>query len=256
MNRAHQYVNTLLENLPLHELGSTENREVFEKIRERLTNASDLGAELKTLYRVNSFSQFALSLLWIADQVERNPALLEPRPEDETLVLSAFQNAVMEGSEAVETPQAESAEAQPAGFEETPGAEMAPLFEQGAVSEMAGSTDDRDQQFAALLERFVEAVQSGSDDRGPLLDELLGVCSQAAAPESGAADDFRELAQLLSEFLQYISENQYLDDVRVMNITSNITDPVLQWAKALPEERAGLLESGSSMLRDFRSLFE
>ncbi|MBI3580190.1 MAG: hypothetical protein HY089_12365 [Ignavibacteriales bacterium] len=47
-----------------------------------------------------------------------------------------------------------------------------------------------------------------------------------------------------------------MDDVRVMNILSNVSSPVSQWANAAPEARGGLLEDGLGPLRDFKSLFE
>lgn len=240
----------------MHELGPEENREVFESIRNKLTNASDLDRELKTLYKVSNFSQFALNLLWISSQVEQDPSKLEPTAEDETLVLAAFQNALGVQEILAETPAEEISEGEPQAPVESSAPEVEQEMEPVGIGEMAGSVEDQAQRLAELMEKFVEAVQSGAGERDQLLQELLSFCAAIVVPESGAADDLREFAQLLIDFLQYISDNQILEDVRVMNITSNITDPVLQWAKASPDERAGLLEGGSSILRDFKSIFE
>jgi len=55
-------------------------------------------------------------------------------------------------------------------------------------------------------------------------------------------DDYRQFCQMLVEFLQYITNNQFLDDVRVMNIVSNIQDPFTQWTRNEPENRSGMLD--------------
>ena len=47
-----------------------------------------------------------------------------------------------------------------------------------------------------------------------------------------------------------------MDDVRVMNILSNIQDPFAQWARSKPEEQSGLLDSTNDILRDFKTMFE
>jgi hypothetical protein len=71
-----------------------------------------------------------------------------------------------------------------------------------------------------------------------------------------ATDDYKQFCKMLIEFLEYISNNQYLDDVRVMNILSNIQDPFAQWARSIPNKRAGILGSVNDTLRDFKTMFE
>jgi hypothetical protein len=58
------------------------------------------------------------------------------------------------------------------------------------------------------------------------------------------------------EFLKYITENGFMEDVRVMNILSNVSGPVTSWAQAPPDGRAGVLAEGTEILRSFKSLFE
>jgi hypothetical protein len=47
-----------------------------------------------------------------------------------------------------------------------------------------------------------------------------------------------------------------MDDVRVMNILSNVSSPVSSWAQAAPDGREGILAEGTEILRTFKSLFE
>ncbi|MGH2569189.1 MAG: hypothetical protein ACRDGA_12700, partial [Bacteroidota bacterium] len=102
MSRSKQYVVSLLDNVPITELTAFEHRSSFEQIRERLSGSDDVEQELKTLYRVNNFSDFALNLLWIANKAERDSSMLESTPEEQTLILSAFRKAVGEAGEIAE----------------------------------------------------------------------------------------------------------------------------------------------------------
>jgi hypothetical protein len=123
---------------------------------------------------------------------------------------------------------------------------------------MGGSTTmgiEQERGFANLLERLLESVQSGNDDRTILLSNVLGECN-AVLTAGSTPEDYKQFCQLLVEFLQYISDNQYLDDIRVMNIVSNIQDPVNQWARSEQNNRTGLLDPAIEILRDFRTMFE
>jgi len=228
MTQAQEVVQSLLSHVPVEELSSDEERAVYEKVKERLASASDLNAELRSLYRVKSFSDFALCLMWIAERAERNPLMLAASPEDETLVFSSFRRALGEGV---------SAEAIAAAPTEPPA---------------VGSGDPAG--FSFLIEQFAERVQSGDESRTVLLDNLVKECNAVVAGEY--APDHKEFCGLLAEFLSYVSENQLLDDIRVLNILANIPSPVAQWASAAPGARAGLLEEATSVLQDFRSHFE
>lgn len=228
MTQAQEVVQDLLNRVPVDELSSDEQRAVFEKVKERLASASDLSAELRSLYQVKNFSDFALCLMWIAERAERNPLMLAASPEDETLVFSCFRRALGEGL---------STEAVAAAPTMPPAA---------GVGDPAG--------FAFLIEQFAERVQSGDESRLVLLDNLVKECGGVVAGEY--APDQKEFCSLLVDFLNYVSENELLDDIRVLNILANIPSPVAQWASAAPDARTGLLEEATSVLRDFRSHFE
>ncbi|MBI3788712.1 MAG: hypothetical protein HY276_10720 [Ignavibacteriales bacterium] len=244
MSRSQEIIQSLLNNVPLGLLASDEHRAAFDKIKNQLAASSDFDGELKKLYKVNDFSNFALSLMWLAKQVEENPLFLEANPEDEQRVFAAFCAAVGEESGFATTSTSSPFESSTAAAPET------------AISSPAGSPATGDEKgFAQLLEKFVETMQSGDDSRMGLLQQVLAECSVVA---SGAdfPDDYKEYCNLMTEFLNYISGNQLMDDVRVMNILSNVSSPVSQWANAAPEARGGLLEDGLGPLRDFKSLFE
>ncbi len=61
---------------------------------------------------------------------------------------------------------------------------------------------------------------------------------------------------MLIEFLTYIETNQYIDDVRVMNIVTNVQEPYTLWSKTPPDQRSGILDPAIEMLRDFKVMFE
>jgi len=98
-------------------------------------------------------------------------------------------------------------------------------------------------------------VQSGNDDRTKLLSDIINECNRVLAAGS-AVEDYKHFCKLLIEFLEYISNNQYLDDVRVMNILSNIQDPFAQWARSTPDNRTGVLDAVNETLREFKTMFE
>jgi hypothetical protein len=347
MSRSKQYLSTLLDQIPLSELESFESRAVFEKIKERISESDDIPSELKSLYRVQHFSDFALSLLWISERVESNPTMLEPSEEEQSLVLRNFQKALGEATEsapqemasepilaeATVLPESEPMPAQeedpfaalhadagvttdePQAFpSSTQGPEPEATVEEdpfAALHAAAGVTTDEPQaflsstqepeatveedpfavlrseaepveeespfapsespsmpqpeamegigspeeQFAKLVERTVESIQSGSEERDRLVQQLIGVCTETIADES-KPEDQRMFCQHVSEFLAYITENQLLDDIRVMNLISNLTDPVAEWARADEASRAGRLDPAIDDLRDFKSRFE
>jgi hypothetical protein len=231
MTQAQEVVQSLLSNVPVEEFSTDEQRAVFKKVRERLTCASDLNEELRSLYRVKNFSEFALCLMWIVERVERNPLMLAASPEDETLVSSSFRRALSEGLTAE---AGVGAPTEPAGTAQL------------SAVDPAG--------FSFLIEQFAEAVQGGDESRAVLLENVVRECNAVVAGDY--AEDHKGFCGLLADFLSYISENQLLDDIRVLNILANIPTPIAQWANAAPDERAGLLEEATDVLRDFRSHFE
>jgi hypothetical protein len=349
MSRSKQYIASLLDAVPVTELADFEQRSVFDQIKERLSNSDDIQTELKTLFRVRNFSDFALGLLWISDRVEKDPTMLESSPNEQTLILSAFRKAVGDGGDGfdaapapaifepaaempsgfgpeptveapsafpsepetvsgfpsdfgassettAETPSAfgpelggmadfpsapspEPASDFPSALSPEPAADFASPLSPEPVSDFPGLTPELEPmmapppppaasstpapgegsaevQFAQLIEKFVEAMQNGSDDREPLKGEVLSACAAVLADGSGAQDDQKNFCTVLTEFVTYISDNQYMDDIRVMNLCSNVTDPVWEWARADAASRAGMMDAAYDVLREYKSLFE
>jgi hypothetical protein len=263
MSKAQNYISVLLERLPKWELTSYDHQTSLDKLRDRISSAPDLKQELTQLYRVKGFSDFALSLMWIIDKVEKGSTLEESTLAEETLVFSYFRQAVG----ATPPPAQEAAPASiPFGPPPSFGSAQpaAPVPEMDSIWGMAAKAaqaanlspaQEQERNFSSLLERFLEAVQSGNDNKTTLLSEVSNECSRVLGGDP-VSQDYQTFCQLLSVFLQYVTENQYLDDVRVMNILSNVQDPFAQWARSEPQNRAGLLDQSIDILRDFKAMFE
>ena len=277
MNRTQKYISLLLERLPKYELRSYEHQKNLDRIRDRISSAPDMHEELLYLYRVKGCGDFALSLMWIADKVEKDSSKEESTIDEETIVFSKFRQAMgdvspsdqgsefggpimdLPGLQGFPPPPMSPPESKPVQASEPP---VSTIF--GASAQIpdvtqptsGGSTANSEQErgFAVLLEQFLESVQSGNDDRTKLSSDIVNECNRVLANGS-AAEDYKQFCRLVTEFLQYISDNQYLDDVRVMNILSNIQDPFAQWARST-SDRTGLLDPVNDILRDFKTMFE
>lgn len=224
MTQTNEVVRTLFANFPVAELGSDEQRQVFDHLKTRFGQIPDAAAELKNLYKVKGFSDFAAVMMWILERAQKDPQLAATSPEDETLLLSTFRRAMGEH-----------------------GIPSSSLTDGGS-----GANDEKD--LASQLERFSEAVQSGIEGRGAQLESLFNNCEEIASRDADA--DFKQFAALMAEFLKYIAESELLDDVRVINIVSNISSSVSQWAVSPSDARHRLMEEALGMLRDFRTHFE
>ena len=262
MDRNQVYLTNLLEKVPKWELSDPQQQEAFDKIRLSLSNASDLQNQLRTLYKVTNFSDFALALLWIVEKIERDPSKLESTLEEESFVLGLLKTAF--GGSPAETTVVEDAfgfnAPQPEAPEPTePVAatvESVPPEGSGIPAPESGASAGGDEQsFALTLEKLLEAVQGGSEDRTALLDDLTNQAEGIVA--SGDTDsEYKTFCGYLIEFLKYVSSNDLFDDIRVMNLLSNVFDPFSQWVKVDPGARTGLLEQPIETLRDFKALFE
>jgi hypothetical protein len=233
MTQSNDILSALLGNFPVAELSSGEAQRVFGSIKARLTDAPDVGEELKNLYRVKGFSDFAMGLMWMVDRAEKNPGQVSIGPEDETLLLSSFRKAMEEVA-----PQAANA---------IPVQDLSQAGGRGA-----GGSDPRG--LVDLVEQFTEAVQSGSPGTRTLLEDLASRCDDHV--QQGGAPDVVEFAARFGVFLKYISERELFDDVRVINILSNVSSTVSSWANTPADAQSGLLEEALSILRDFKTHFE
>jgi hypothetical protein len=284
MNRSQKYISVLLERLPKWELRSYDHQTCLDQIRDRITSASDIQTELNSLYRVKGFAEFALSLMWIVDKVEKDTTMDESTLAEETLVFEKLRFALGDttalSQEAASTPETtdlpsstefESSSAMQEPFNEpkpSPNIAATPdvlLDSWGKEPQASAETPSMDNStilgadqilsFSTLLERLLESIQSGNDDRTTLLTDVINECNTVLAAKS-VPEDYSQFCNLFVEFLQYISDNQFLDDIRVMNIVSNIQGPVSQWAQSEQDNRAGLLDPAIDILRDYKAMFE
>jgi len=233
MTDTNEILRTLLSNFPAGELPVGEPQRLFGQIRARLDQAPDASEELKNLYKVSGFSDFAMGLMWMVDRAQKNPGQISIGPEDETLLLSSFRKAIG---------------ARLAAESETPAEPAAPVSESVIGSELDV------QAFAGQVEQLAEAVQSGSGGTQMLLEDLLVECESVTS--RGGDSDVVGFASMFSDFMKYISEKELFDDVRVINILSNVSSTVSQWANTPADGRAGILEEALNLLRDFKTHFE
>jgi len=281
MTRAQQYVSSLMENVSEGLIASDDHRITFAKIREKLADTEDFENELRSLYKVQGLSEFALSLMWVAERVEADPTKIDYDVEEQGLVVERYREAVGDAAAAplgdlptpepfAETPvepQEEIAQPEPVVEETTaPAVEETPEMPTHLQMETPGHIAESEKAvyappsgvdqstFGPLIERFVEAMQSGSEERDGLHSQVLAEANALAASGSGAPADLQEFCQYLIEFLTYIHDNDFMDDVRVMNILSNVSSPVTSWAQG--GGGAGLLDEGIEILKTFKSLFE
>lgn len=267
MTRAQQYIDILLDHIPKWELQDYEHREIYDKIKNLLITTENLREKLKELYKVKGYADFALSLLWITDKVENDESLQHPTREEEELVFRCFRKAV--GEEETSIPPSESEPLSEQLTSSVSEEHVLPLQEISNVP--SSSTDDiwgwtqepsidskkgvsKEEDFARLLEQFLEAVQSGSDNRFALLGNLRQHCQAMRVAESDPVA--LEFYTNLHDFLEYVEMNQYVDDIRVINLTANIQEPYTTWVKASPELRVGILEPATEILRNFKEMFE
>jgi len=268
MSRTQHYISVLLERLPKWELRSYEHQTSLDRLRDRISSAPDLREELQRLYKVKGFSDFSLCLLWIADKVERDPSLEESTLDEETLVFSLFRKAMgivpaqPQEAPAEEPPQEtfasggyEPAPPEPAVEAPAP-EEPSPRFaETASPAGESAAGDEHETRLARLLEQFLESVQSGNEDRRSLMADVLEESNRILAANS-PREELNLFCRQLLEFIEYISSNQYLDDIRVMNILSNIQDPFTQWTRTDPSARAGVLDQANEILANFKTMFE
>jgi len=110
--------------------------------------------------------------------------------------------------------------------------------------------------FPQLLEKFVIATQAGVDDRTRLLEKVMNMAGEIGRPDSDYSSDLQDFCSKLVEFLSYARRNEFMDDVRTMNILATVSDSMASWSAASIESRAGLLSDGIKTLSDAQSHFE
>ncbi len=175
-----------------------------------------------------------------------------PAPETGTMVdaptMEASPDAMAETPSASESVTTDDSESAGSTDEEPGGGPIMPMEDDD------GGTSDQE-IYGRLLERFLEAVQSGGDDRSELLGRLRAN-HRAIQSDTTVPEEYQRYAGLMEDFLGYIDEHQLLDDVRVMNLVTNLQEPFGQWLSTDEANRPGILDQCVEMHRDFRTMFE
>ena len=257
----------MLHRLPKWELSLYEHQTTLDKIRERLASTNNLQEELRRLYTVKDYSEFAMSLIWMAEKVERNAEKYDSTPEEDELVFSLYRKAVGEGLAPTLPPTFEFT--LPAQEQTTTSPVVAEPKQNdsiwGDLTSFSNTVQEQPmavpaasspvKSFSALLDQVLQAIQSGADDRSSLLDTLIAECKNILA-DANTPEECRSFCQPLQEFLDYVVADELIDDIRVMNIISNIQGPFAQWEQADSGNRAGILDGAIEILQDFRTMFE
>ncbi len=257
MTHVQTVVETLFDRFPPQELGGGPERDQFERLRASLSDSQEWQGTLRRLYQAEQCDELALGLMWITERLEADPDRSEPGADEEDVFFRALRKGLglpqagfgdLQSFDEVETSPSETSPEPPTvDFAPEPSASA------GGGMEVEGTSDP--DIFGRLLERFLESVQSGSDDRAEILERLRASCAVIRSdPSSGA--EYQRYAELVEDFLGYINEHQLLDDVRVMNLVTNIQEPFGQWLSTPENERSGILDQGFDTHKDFRTMFE
>jgi hypothetical protein len=268
MTHIRTVVKTLFEKFPPQDLSGGPERDQFDRLRSTLTESQEWMATLRRLYQAEQCDELALSLMWITDRLEAEPDRRELGPEEEDVFFRGLRRGLglpqagfgdLFGQPAI--PAASMDDLSPASedvasliAETSPETGPVPIASIAGGGDEAEGTADPD-IFGRLMERFLEAVQSGSDDRIPVLARLQASCS-AIRSDASSGEEFQRYAELVNDFLGYIDQHQLLDDVRVMNLVTNIQEPYGQWLSTPEGDRAGILDQCHEMHKDFRMMFE
>jgi hypothetical protein len=256
MSRSKDYIGRLLDGIPKWDLPLVEHREAFSSIQDKLLSAEDITSELKNLYTVREYSDFALSLLWIADKVERNPALVDATEDEQSLVLNMFRRAVDVSLRDLvsDSPFVADTDSKEDGIPAQVAGEPPSLTQTEIPLTLDASFGGDPTEFGKLFDKLTEAVQTGSDTRLNHIARIIQECKIVAAGDFPS--EYKQLGEILSEFLEYVTSNQFLDDIRVMNLVQNVQDPISQWSNADPSNREGILTQALQVLQDYKQMFE
>ncbi len=272
MTHVQTVVETLFDRFPPQELGGGPERDQFERLRASLSDSQEWQGTLRRLYQAEQCDELALGLMWITERLEADPDRREPGADEEDVFFRALRKGLglpQAGFGDLMEPSASSsveATYEPESFQEvvSPPAEVSPepsvaeiaqdpSVPAGGETEVVGTSDP--DIFGRLLERFLEAVQSGTDERAEILERLRASCA-VIRTDTSSGEEYQRYAELVNDFLGYINEHQLLDDVRVMNLVTNIQEPFGQWLSTPEDERSGILDQGFDMHKDFRTMFE
>ncbi len=205
MSGAQSYIVRLLRKVEswLGEHGHPSEASKVGKVIQKIAQADEIHGALCTLYRVDRFDQFSLSLMWFLDKAERGDLALDNGVMDHQaeilglLLVDAYRNGHVEGLPA------------------------APK----TLPDQVESLYDSLHRFGRVVEElkrnsFEGGTFSGIPDSQlyKILNELVSLreCASAAAK-----DDVVQFASACSGFVQHVLDLALLHDVRIVNLLDN-----------------------------------
>jgi hypothetical protein len=274
MSQSHEYLNALLDNVSRAETLDPSLQSMFGAIKTKLARTSNISAELRRLYKVRNQSEFALGLMWIVNRAETDSSMLVPSPDDEFFIENLFRQGntqedvgqsyeptIPEPQEAVaETiPTAPSAASDMYEFP-PPEPTVMPSDQQSFSTGEQQSGEASSEAsgvfitvaFPGAFEKFVIAIQGGDENRSALLEELRNECQHVSGNDLTTIS----FSKALTEFLTYIQQNDYLDDVRVMNLVSNLSDSISRGATAGASTQPGFIMEAYDVIKNYKTMFE
>ena len=255
MTPQQQYLDALLDAISSEPFPSEDQRDMLQRLKEHFAKTSDITGELKRLYRVEPFSELAMSLMWVGQNAEQDAGRSEPTPDEQYFVSLKFRQAMGRGVPDLEPSR--PVEDLEVSVQEEPTPQPAnPVTVAEERPAVAYSPNAPEDTFPQLLEKFVIATQAGVDDRTKLLEKVMNAAGEIGRPDSDYSGDLQEFCSKLVEFLSYARRNDFMDDVRTMNILSSVSDAMATWSSASIESRAGLLSDCIKTLADAQSHFE
>lgn len=250
MSHSKDYLIKLLDSVHPFELTSDEQQVIFRKIRNRLHDGSDIHLDLQTLYKVNEFYNFALVLMHIVEQSEKNPSKTMFSSDEKMLVVWNFIRA-MGG-----VPTSDMKVAGVLEEEEEETIDVGHQIDETPSFVLAADEPISIEAFGLRLDQFIETMQQGDESRQSLLSEIISMAQRYGLAREEILEDFNKFAIHIVEFLTYVHEQDLYEDVRVMNLLSNLSSTAGAFQHDSDEERISAIKESITTLSDFRSIFE
>lgn len=207
------------------------------KIIQKLAQAHDVHEALKALYRVEQLNEFALRLMWLVDAVERGEVGLENGVmEFQATALSNLAVEAFNANGAVKATSERIASAQ--------------------VDDLYVSLH----KFGRLTEELKRSSLEAGVFQGINENQLYNILNELASLKENAVasgkQDAAQFGEACSEFIQYVLDNELLNDVRIINILDNANITVQTMFEAAGIEDNDSLQSTIQLLKRPKELLD
>jgi len=110
-------------------------------------------------------------------------------------------------------------------------------------------------EFGMAFERFVVAMQTGDAESKELALHVIGLL-EGIKTDKYLVPIEQEVTSVLHDLLSFITKNDIMDDVRVMNLLLNFEDSMNHAIQKEADEREGFLHEALDVIKEYRTLFE